>query len=213
MKLFPLLSSLALAGTLSLAIAIPRDLDSTANNALELDKRAPEPLPVAEVPVADADAVEVEKRGEEVSADNVLEERDSDLEARQDNSGFAPRQGRPSGDFRPDNSGRGYGVDYRGGSRPGSYPSGWQWYGRDIGWAPYRGWQPPRRWQPPTVFIRIWINVFWWSPPSYWRDYYFSHWNYQWPVPVHWNWRPRNKDGRGFWQRRGRGYYWVDRRE
>ncbi|GAA6042833.1 hypothetical protein JCM8097_004451 [Rhodosporidiobolus ruineniae] len=115
-------------------------------------------------------------------------------------------------------SGFGYGVDWNGHGPPSWCPDGWQWYGRDIGWAPYRGWQPPHNWQPSVIIIRIFIKISWWcksrsssspSPPSYACNYWCNHWDrdyYRYGIPQ----PPRNYPGggRGGWYSKGGGYYW-----
>ncbi|GAA5863950.1 hypothetical protein JCM8547_005291 [Rhodosporidiobolus lusitaniae] len=198
MKFVFLLSSLALASTLSLATAIPHGLDDST--ALDLDKRAPEPLPLP-LDHGNAEGDLLEKRFGDDGEDEhyVVKRQDSAI------------QGTPSSSFEPDDSGRGYGVDSSGHRHPGGIPDGWRWYGRQIGWAPYRGWRPPPRWEPPTVFIRIWIRVRWWSPPDYWRSYWHDRWHddwYRYGVPSHWGWRPKNPRGNGRWYQRNGGWYW-----
>ncbi|GAA5973328.1 hypothetical protein JCM11641_003074 [Rhodosporidiobolus odoratus] len=192
MRLSILLSSLTLAGTLASSAIPPSD-----STALDLEKREP-------APAAFPEPVNVESGDGE-----ALEERQGQGEV------SSPRSGTPSRGFSPDSSGQGYGVDYRGQGRPSWCPRDWQYYGRDIGWAPYRGWQPPRGWKPPVIFIRIWIKVTWWSPPGYWRNYWFNRWDrswYRYGIPVHWGWRPRPSHGPGSWHKRGNGWYSRSRR-
>jgi hypothetical protein len=95
MKLLPLLSVFALAGTLSLATAIPQPPDSPA--ALELDRRAPEARPEA------AAAVEDEGRGGGKGGGRGDDGEDDDED--DDNDGRVRvryKPGRPSRDFIPD---------------------------------------------------------------------------------------------------------------
>ncbi|GAA6025520.1 hypothetical protein JCM10207_004101 [Rhodosporidiobolus poonsookiae] len=189
MKLSLLLSSLALSTSLALASAIPRDLANALDaNTADLAKRT-----------ADLDAAleqpDLLKKRDEVDQTGEVE-----LEKRQDgNRGGGggdfsrPRPGRPDRNYRADGSGRGYGVDFVGNRRPRRYPDGWQWFGRDIGWAPYRGWRPDRRWRP-DIIIRIMIKVRWWSPPKDWKQYWYSRWEcdwYRYDIPRWWDWRPR----------------------
>ncbi|GAA5881520.1 hypothetical protein JCM8547_003807 [Rhodosporidiobolus lusitaniae] len=203
MKLLPLVSSLALFSSLSLATAIPRDLHDNPT-ALDLDKRNPEPAPEpAPLQVVKEAGGVLEERSGQGSSDDA-----EALEKRQ--QGFG-RQGRPSQDFDPSDDGRGYEVDYQGHGRPRGIPRSWYWYGREIGWAPYPGWRPPPRWEPPFVFIRVWLKVRWWSPPDYWRRYWYSRWHddwYRYGVPTHWGWRPKDPSRRGRWYRRNGGWYW-----
>ncbi|GAA5997041.1 hypothetical protein JCM11641_004322, partial [Rhodosporidiobolus odoratus] len=78
-----------------------------------------------------------------------------------------------------------------------------------IGWAPYEGWAPQPHWQPPVVFIKIWVQVNWWSPPrnwcNYWQTHYHKNW-YNYEIPSHWGWHPRPYGGKGSWYRYQHGY-------
>ncbi|GAA5898879.1 hypothetical protein JCM6882_004021 [Rhodosporidiobolus microsporus] len=216
MKLLPLLVSLALAGSASLATAIPRDIDGSL-----FDKRAPEPAPA---PVPAPEAVKVgggsnalEARGKDDDRhDDRHDDRDDDVDVKI-KINIRVRSGRPSFWYRPDGSGRGYGVDWRGRGRPDYVPDDWHYFGRQIGWAPYRGWRPRSpRWEPPDVFIKIWIEVKWWSPPDYWKRYYYDHWHrdwYRYKVPHHWDWKPRPRgDGGRWWYDGDDGWYYSRRR-
>ncbi|GAA5868282.1 hypothetical protein JCM8547_002304 [Rhodosporidiobolus lusitaniae] len=187
MKLLPLLPSLFLFSSLSLATAIPRNVVDVGAPA-QLDKRTPEPAP-APAPVVEEEGGVLEERGR--GGDDVSVDVNVDVRV---------KKGRPSYDYRPDNSGYGYAVDYRGYGPPSWCGKGWQWYGREIGWAPYRGWRPPSRWEPPVIFVRVWIKISWWSPPDYWRRYWYNRYHddwYRYGVPSHWGWRPRYRGGRG----------------
>ncbi|BGP18932.1 hypothetical protein JCM10213_005481 [Rhodosporidiobolus nylandii] len=200
MKLPALLASLALAGTLALSAAL-HPSDSTA---VDLEKREPVPAPVAE--------------GD--SADKILDERGRS--GRGGNSTSVEvsvkvkiKSGTPAYDYQPDNSGFGYGVDYNGQGPPSWCPHDWQWFGRCIGWAPYTGWRPDPRWSPPVFFIKIWVKVTWWTPPSDWRRYHYNRWQpswYRWPIPFHWGWLPKPLHRGGYWKRQGNEYRYYDRK-
>ncbi|GAA5871233.1 hypothetical protein JCM8547_007231 [Rhodosporidiobolus lusitaniae] len=105
-----------------------------------------------------------------------------------------PRPGLPPRDFEPDNSGRGYAVDYRGRGPPSWAESDFHFFGRSVGWAPYRGWRPPSvRWVPPSQLVEVWVEVEWWVPPANWLAYWYSRWRPSWPVPRHWKWQPQRR--------------------
>ncbi|GAA6042836.1 hypothetical protein JCM8097_004452 [Rhodosporidiobolus ruineniae] len=199
MKLSSLFAGLALAGTACLATAVPRNLVDLAAAGQQLDKRAPAPEALGDLEGSDLVARGGHDDKKKVNVDVNVKVR--------------VKSGRPSGDYRDDGSGFGYGVDWNGHGPPSWCPDGWQWYGRNIGWAPYRGWQPPHNWQPSVIIIRIFNKISWWSPPAYARNYWYSHWDrdyYRYGIPRHWNWRPRNYPGggRGGWYSKGGGYYW-----
>ncbi|GAA6025522.1 hypothetical protein JCM10207_004103 [Rhodosporidiobolus poonsookiae] len=192
MKVTSLLASLALCGTFALATAIPRD--SLPVDDLALDKRAPAPKPEP-VPEPLFKGVEEEaaldKRGEHDDKGGGGGGDDVRIKIN-----IRVRQGRPGRNYRPDGSGRGYGMDWRGHGRPNWCPDDWHYFGRDVGWAPYRGWRPNRRWEPNDVVIKIIIRIRWWSPPNYWRQYWYSRWKcgwYKYDIPDWWDWHPRRK--------------------
>ncbi|BGP18879.1 hypothetical protein JCM10213_008285 [Rhodosporidiobolus nylandii] len=197
MKLPALLVSLALAGTLALSAALPA-IDTAA---ADLDKREPVPAPVAEGD--GADKVLDERGGNSTSVDVSV------------NVKVEVKSGTPAYDYEPDYSGYGYGVDYRGQGPPSWCPHDWQWYGRSIGWAPYAGWRPDPRWSPPVVFIKIWVQVSWWTPPTDWCKYYRNRWPSSWyhyPIPSHWGWHPNPYRSGGYWRRYRGGYRYYGRK-
>ncbi|GAA6021884.1 hypothetical protein JCM10207_004533 [Rhodosporidiobolus poonsookiae] len=90
-----------------------------------------------------------------------------------------------------DDSGHGYSYDHDGNGPPDWCPDGWQYYGRDIGWAPYKGWQPPHNWKPPVVFLKVIVKITWWSPPKDWCDYWQNKWEwYDYKIPSWWDFSP-----------------------
>ncbi|GAA6021893.1 hypothetical protein JCM10207_004536 [Rhodosporidiobolus poonsookiae] len=91
-----------------------------------------------------------------------------------------------------DDSGHGYSYDHDGNGPPDWCPDGWQYYGRDIGWAPYKGWQPPHKWKPPVVFLKVIVKITWWSPPKDWCDFWQNKWEwYDYKIPSWWDFSPR----------------------
>ncbi|GAA5880499.1 hypothetical protein JCM8547_008345 [Rhodosporidiobolus lusitaniae] len=193
MKLVSLLPSLALLASFTLSTALPTALD-----ALDLEKRAPEPLPA---PVSAEEGAALEERGKK-GGDDVRVDINIKIKV---------KKGRPRYDWKHDGSGFGYGVDYRGRKKPRYYPDGWQYFGRDIGWAPYKGWRPRERWEPVEIFIRIMIRVDWWSPPDYWKKYWYSRYPrsyYKYGFPSHWDWKPKDPYRGGRWYEKGGGWYY-----
>ncbi|GAA5882439.1 hypothetical protein JCM8547_003543 [Rhodosporidiobolus lusitaniae] len=195
MKLLPLLSSLALFSSFTLASARPRPRNVVDLAQPDLVKRTPG--------FDDGGYSHGGKGGSEVDVSvdvNV-------------------KQGRPSYDYEPDDSGYGYGVDYRGYGPPSWCGKGWQWFGRDIGWAPYKGWRPEPHWEPPTIFVRVWVKVSWWSPPKPWCDYWSSRYHHDWyryGVPSHWGgWKPRGYGHGGGWKHEEdhNGYFWWNKKD
>jgi len=68
-------------------------------------------------------------------------------------------------------SGRdGYSVDYNGNSRPSWAPSGFLWFGADVGWAPPKGFSCGTSWEIPSALHGQLGLVTWWKPPSAWLD-------------------------------------------
>ncbi|GAA5973284.1 hypothetical protein JCM11641_003051 [Rhodosporidiobolus odoratus] len=140
MRLSLLFYFFTLAGTL----AFPAAVHPSESNALDLETREPTPAPLPEP---------VHLENEEGEA---LEKRQGQGDGSQVNS--RPKRGRPDRNYEPDDSGRGYSVDWRGHDSPGWGPNDWQYFGREIGWAPYRGWRPSRRFRPPIFFARVWCH-------------------------------------------------------
>ncbi|GAA5915604.1 hypothetical protein JCM8208_001217 [Rhodotorula glutinis] len=78
---------------------------------------------------------------------------------------------RPSRNWKCSGSGRdGYSVDYNGNSRPSWAPSGFLWFGADIGWAPPKGFSCGTSWEIPSALHGQLGLVTWWKPPSAWLN-------------------------------------------
>ncbi|KAK4052071.1 hypothetical protein OIV83_002365 [Microbotryomycetes sp. JL201] len=79
-------------------------------------------------------------------------------------AGWCPR------DFRADGSGRdGFELDIHGRGCPSHLPSGWLYFGIDLGWAPPHGWKPHVHWRPSKYELDVCSNIaIWFVPPSYW---------------------------------------------
>ncbi|GAA5871889.1 hypothetical protein JCM8547_003297 [Rhodosporidiobolus lusitaniae] len=201
MKLLPLLPSLFLFSSLSLTTSLPRNVVDLTGPA-QLDKRTPEPGSPPIIPEGKFPHKKGKGGGDDVEV-NVDVDVDVDI-----------KRGRPSYDWSPDDSGYGYGVDYRGYGPPSWCGKGWQWFGREIGWAPYKGWRPQPHWEPPAIFVRVWVKVSWWSPPKPWCDYWHNRYHddwYRYGVPSHWGgWKPRGygRGGEWFHEREHGGWWW-----
>ncbi|GAA5898760.1 hypothetical protein JCM6882_003992 [Rhodosporidiobolus microsporus] len=188
-------ASLSLLPSLSLASALP------PAHANELEARSPLPAPApAPAPAPGPLALPLPLPG------NAPE--GAQLEARQRPGGgggggggrpgpVRPFPGTPARDFRPDGSGRGYAVDWRGQGAPTWAEVGWQWFGRELRWGPPRGWRvPSSRWEAPIEFVEKWSEFTWWAPSDPWKTFWRTRWPLEWytfPLPTD-NWggfRPR----------------------
>ncbi|KAM0787991.1 hypothetical protein ACM66B_006192 [Microbotryomycetes sp. NB124-2] len=80
------------------------------------------------------------------------------------------KAGRCPRDFRADGSGRdGFELDIHGRPCPTYLPSGWLYFGVDLGWAPPHGWRPHKHWHPSKFELDVCSKIaIWFVPPSYW---------------------------------------------
>ncbi|BGP37501.1 hypothetical protein JCM10449v2_001407 [Rhodotorula kratochvilovae] len=78
---------------------------------------------------------------------------------------------RPSRSWKCSGSGKdGYSVDYNGNSRPSWAPSGFLYFGTEIGWAPPKGWSCSTSWDIPDALSGKLGLITWWKPTSTWLD-------------------------------------------
>ncbi|GAA6043729.1 hypothetical protein JCM8097_000497 [Rhodosporidiobolus ruineniae] len=68
----------------------------------------------------------------------------------------------------------GFDVDWQGNSAPAWVPSGWQWFGISVGWAPTADWTCSSSWSIPSQFASSCSSVKWWKPSSGWLDVHLS---------------------------------------
>lgn len=60
-------------------------------------------------------------------------------------------------------------VDSDGHSCPSKYPSGWLWFGSEVGWAPAAGWHASSGWVATQAEIDILVKATWWLPAAGWK--------------------------------------------
>ncbi|GAA6059646.1 hypothetical protein JCM10212_004149 [Sporobolomyces blumeae] len=92
----------------------------------------------------------------------------------------------PSRYWRCSGSGRdGYSVDVYGHAAPAWVPSGWAYFGVEIGWAPTATWSCGSSWVIPAEWQSSCSKVTWWTPGSSWisrhRGFHLGF-----SVPAHW---------------------------
>ncbi|GAA6064294.1 hypothetical protein JCM10212_000728 [Sporobolomyces blumeae] len=97
----------------------------------------------------------------------------------------------------------GWNVDYLGQGRPSWCPSGWLWFGSNIGWAPPSGWSCGSTFQLPSLWLPKVNQCTWWSPPDAWKQANAGI-NLGISIPSWWKLRPDsgwqcNKSGNDGW--------------
>ncbi|ORY92527.1 hypothetical protein BCR35DRAFT_348913 [Leucosporidium creatinivorum] len=63
------------------------------------------------------------------------------------------------------------GFDYDANKKkcPSNYPSGWKYFGKDLGWGPPKSWSPPSNsWSAPSAFLNSCSKFTWWAPSKTW---------------------------------------------
>ncbi|GAA5937034.1 uncharacterized protein JCM15063_000135 [Sporobolomyces koalae] len=75
----------------------------------------------------------------------------------------------PAANWQCNGSGRdGLTIDFKGNGRPYGIPSGWLWFGSNIGWAPPRGFEIDAGFQIPSIFLPKAHLCTWWKPSAIW---------------------------------------------
>ncbi|GAA5852467.1 hypothetical protein JCM5353_005509, partial [Sporobolomyces roseus] len=97
----------------------------------------------------------------------------------------------------------GWDVDYNGKACPSSYPSGWKWFGSNIGWGPPEGFAVSASFKLPSLWLPSASKCTWWVPSTAWKTANVAV-DFGIIVPSFWSLRPQpdwncNGDGSGGW--------------